>query len=361
MQINQRDARFNPDFGRELLYAGYAGMLLDFPIVPAHFVAFLDDGTMAVTGSLISGGATYTVTFDVPASLISEFFRRAPGWLRRIIRAARRNNNGLRVVALPAPYQVGLRARLGKPVNGQLETFIPLIVSAVLPGPNRSEGASMCASTPLRLASETSPVRDPASAQSQLELNDAIVERFGVVLADPPWKYRHARLGRLSPDRHYPTLTTMQLTAMPVESLVARDSLLFLWATPPLLKEALSVLDAWGFEYTTNGVWDKESLGPGYHLRQQHELLLIGKRGYPGTPSPADRIRSVIRSRRGRHSAKPSDVHKYIERAYPDVSKIELFARAPRPGWAVWGNEVESGIRLPNPAASTFVQGMLAL
>jgi N6-adenosine-specific RNA methylase IME4 len=214
---------------------------------------------------------------------------------------------------------------------------------------------------PLGLLPETRLAPVPLSAQGQLELSDPVVERFRIVLADPPWKYEHARLGRLSPDRHYPTLTTAQLAAMPVESLVGRDSLLFLWATPPLLKEALDVLAAWGFEYTTNGVWDKESLGPGFHLRQQHELLLIGKRGRPGTPSPADRIRSVIRSRRGRHSAKPSRVHKYIEKAYPDAPKIELFARAPRPGWAVWGNQVESDIHLPNPAAGTFVQGMLAL
>ena len=29
-----------------------------------------------------------------------------------------------------------------------------------------------------------------------------------------------------------------------------------------------------------------------------------------------------------------------IERLFPNVPKLEMFARAARPGWSVWGNEV---------------------
>jgi N6-adenosine-specific RNA methylase IME4 len=29
-----------------------------------------------------------------------------------------------------------------------------------------------------------------------------------------------------------------------------------------------------------------------------------------------------------------------IERLYPNVPKLEMFARKPRDGWDVWGNEV---------------------
>jgi hypothetical protein len=140
MQISSQDTRFNPDFGSELLNAGYSDMLLEFPLVPAHFVAFLDDGTMAVTGSLVSEGHTYTVTFDVPASLITDFFAGAPGWLKQIIRATRRNANGMRVVVLPELYQIGLRARLGKRVQGRFETFVPLVVSSILPVPSHAQG-----------------------------------------------------------------------------------------------------------------------------------------------------------------------------------------------------------------------------
>jgi N6-adenosine-specific RNA methylase IME4 len=34
-----------------------------------------------------------------------------------------------------------------------------------------------------------------------------------------------------------------------------------MWATAPKLKEALDVMDKWGFEYKTHAVWDKEILG----------------------------------------------------------------------------------------------------
>jgi len=49
---------------------------------------------------------------------------------------------------------------------------------------------------------------------------------------------------------------------------------------------------------------------------------------------------SVIRSRRREHSRKPDEVHELIERMYPELPKLELFARKARPGWDVWGNEV---------------------
>lgn len=59
----------------------------------------------------------------------------------------------------------------------------------------------------------------------------------------------------------------------------ADNAVLFLWATAPKLKEALEVMEAWGFEYRTNAVWDKEIIGMGYWFRGQHELLLVGVKG----------------------------------------------------------------------------------
>lgn len=208
---------------------------------------------------------------------------------------------------------------------------------------------------------ESEAARRRESTQLSLGVTASAQERFSIVLADPPWSYAHSRLGRLSPGRHYPTLSVEQIAGIPVESLVARDSLLFLWATPPLLEDGLRVLTAWGFQYVTCAVWDKECLGPGYHFRQQHELILVGKRGKPGTPATAAKARSVFRARRGKHSAKPVQVHEYIERAYPHRPKLELFARHPRADWAVWGNQLESSVQLPNPAAGGVVQTVLPL
>jgi len=101
----------------------------------------------------------------------------------------------------------------------------------------------------------------------------------------------------------------------------------------------------------------------GYWVRIRHELLLIASRGDMPHPAPSARPDSVIEAPRREHSRKPDEVYDLIERMYPVLPRIELFARQARPGWNVWGNEVaaetapDDGIpdflrRKPNQAAS---------
>jgi N6-adenosine-specific RNA methylase IME4 len=104
--------------------------------------------------------------------------------------------------------------------------------------------------------------------------------------------------------------------------------------------DAFQVIDSWGFTFRTHCVWIKPSIGPGQWVRNRHELLLIANRGSFAPPEPEDRIDSVIEAPRGRHSEKPECLYELIERMYPHASKLELFARRRRPGWAAWGNEV---------------------
>src|SRR5262245_38179880 len=110
--------------------------------------------------------------------------------------------------------------------------------------------------------------------------------------------------------------------------------------TVPHLRESFQVLDAWGFEYKTNIVWVKDKIGLGYFVRNQHELLLVAARGDMPLPSPANRPPSVISAPRREHSRKPDEAYEIIERMYPTLPKIELFARQTRSGWAAWENEV---------------------
>jgi N6-adenosine-specific RNA methylase IME4/ParB-like chromosome segregation protein Spo0J len=167
---------------------------------------------------------------------------------------------------------------------------------------------------------------------------------YPVILADPPWKFHlygpdTARVA----ERHYPTMSVEELCAVAVAAeLATPDAVLFLWAPTPLLSDALNVMTAWGFEYVTNMVWVKEKTGVGHWVRNQHELLLIGRRGEFPTPEPANRPGSVIEAPRREHSQKPDEVYEIIEQMYPELPKIELFARQTRPGWAAWGNEVSS-------------------
>jgi N6-adenosine-specific RNA methylase IME4 len=115
---------------------------------------------------------------------------------------------------------------------------------------------------------------------------------------------------------------------------------LFLWANSALLPEAVAVMEAWDFNYKTQAVWVKDKIGMGYYFRQQHELLLVGTRGHLPAPEPEDRPSSLISAPRTAHSTKPVEAYEVIERMYPHLAKVELFARQPRDGWASWGNQL---------------------
>jgi N6-adenosine-specific RNA methylase IME4 len=83
----------------------------------------------------------------------------------------------------------------------------------------------------------------------------------------------------------------------------------------------------------------KDQIGMGYYARQQHEHLLIAKCGNLPVPEPQNRPESVVYAPRGEHSAKPEQFYDLIERMYPGLSYVELFARSARPGWTAWGNQ----------------------
>jgi N6-adenosine-specific RNA methylase IME4 len=166
--------------------------------------------------------------------------------------------------------------------------------------------------------------------------------QYPIVYADPPWKYtlysEDSGSDRTA-DRYYPTMELSHICAMPVSELAAPDAVLFLWTTLPHLREAYQVIDAWGFEYVTNLVWVKDRIGLGHWVRGQHEHLLIARRGNFPTPKTEHRPPSVMIAPMREHSRKPDEAYELIERMYPELPKIELFARNARAGWAAWGNE----------------------
>jgi len=168
--------------------------------------------------------------------------------------------------------------------------------------------------------------------------------RYPIIYADPPWRYELPPMGgsNRSIENHYPTMTLEEICELPVRALATDDALLYLWATAPKLAECMRVVEAWGFEYRTNFVWVKDKIGMGYHARNQHELLLVCRRGQIPPPAVADRVSSVVRADRADHSEKPAEFYELIESFYPELTKIELFSRQPRMGWAAWGNQVSS-------------------
>lgn len=175
--------------------------------------------------------------------------------------------------------------------------------------------------------------------------------KYSVILADPPWRYDHCNTPNRAIENHYATMTEADICALDVASIAAKDAVLFLWSPSPKLDVAMRVIEAWGFTYKTCGVWVKSQLGMGYYFRQRHELILIGVRGKLRTPIPSTRAASVINAPRRKHSQKPDELHAIIEAMYPEHAKIELFARAPRPGWDVWGNEEATSVDLFSAAS----------
>jgi N6-adenosine-specific RNA methylase IME4 len=165
---------------------------------------------------------------------------------------------------------------------------------------------------------------------------------YPVIYADPPWRFepysRESGMDRAA-DNHYPTMTIEELRNLKIPA--ADDAVLFLWATVPMLPQALDVMKAWGFTYRSHLVWLKNRIGTGYWARNQHELLLIGTKGHVPAPAPGEQHASVIEAKVGNHSVKPAAFAEIIEGVFPNCRRLEMFARAPRLGWDIWGNEVE--------------------
>ena len=177
--------------------------------------------------------------------------------------------------------------------------------------------------------------------------------KYGAILADPPWRFETwgtQENAARSIGRHYSTMAMDEIEALPVSDCAADACVLFIWVTWPTLESAFKVIHAWGFTYKTLGFcWVKgdalpmfpddarDQIGTGYWTRSNTEVCLFASKGHPKRVN-AD-VRQVILEKRREHSRKPDCVHDRIERLVAGPY-LELFARAERPGWTAWGNEV---------------------
>ncbi len=161
---------------------------------------------------------------------------------------------------------------------------------------------------------------------------------YGLILADPPWRYGFSKSSSRKIENQYPTMSLSEIQAYKFPA--NANSVLYLWATAPKLPEALAVMEAWGYEYKSCAVWDKIKIGMGYWFRGRHELLLVGVRGRFSPPSPNLRRASIFAEKRGQHSKKPAIVYEMLETFYPATKKLELFARNTRTGWTAMGDEI---------------------
>ena len=175
---------------------------------------------------------------------------------------------------------------------------------------------------------------------------------YGTILADPPWQFVN-RTGKVAPEhrrlQRYPTLSLEAIQALPVATVAAQRSHLYLWVPNALLREGLAVMDAWGFAYKTNLIWYKirkdggpDGRGVGFYFRNTTEMVLFGVRGRLRTLTPGRTRVNILTTRKREHSRKPDELYELIEACSPGPF-LELFARRQRAAWDQWGNEVGAG------------------
>lgn len=183
-------------------------------------------------------------------------------------------------------------------------------------------------------------------------------ERYGVILADPPWEYRNCGGAALrgAAAHHYDTMHDSVIAKIPVASWAAEDCVLACWATWPKLREAMGVVEAWGFDYVTAIPWIKVvpssgeiRRGVGFWAMSASEVLLIARIGDPkrlnvngGEGKPIGLLVGedlIFYAPIREHSSKPLEVHEWLEDTLHGPN-LELFARVATPGWTCWGREL---------------------
>jgi N6-adenosine-specific RNA methylase IME4 len=202
---------------------------------------------------------------------------------------------------------------------------------------------------------------------ADLESLNASGKRFSVIYADPPWPWDGwGPRGEIhsSPNNHYNTCSLDEIAALPVARLAADNCALLLWCTGPhiAIGTHVEVIRRWGFRPSTIAfAWVKQvqcgdrvrKSGMGYWTTANMEAVFLAIRGSP--LRLATDVQQIVMAPVGKHSAKPEEVRRRIERLFPGPY-LELYGRKPVPGWTVWGNEIKRGEMGGDDAPPTKVE-----
>ena len=192
-------------------------------------------------------------------------------------------------------------------------------------------------------------------------------KRYRTIYADPPWQFQN-RTGKVAPEHkrlsRYSTMTVPEICRLPVAEAADEKSHLYLWVPNALLPQGLEVMEAWGFEYKTNIIWEKvrkdgmpDGRGVGFYFRNVTEILLFGIRGEKNrTLDPGRSQVNLIRAIKREHSRKPDEFISLIERCSP-APFLEMFARGSRRDWDMWGNQATEDYE---PTWSTYANHTVA-
>lgn len=169
--------------------------------------------------------------------------------------------------------------------------------------------------------------------------------QFATIVADPPWQLdTGGTFGGSKGEGHDPlayfSMSVDEIAALgpKIEEHLPDDAHLYLWTTNRYVEAAYGIARDWGFRPSVLLVWAKAPLGIGLGdaFKLTTEFVLFARRGSLANLdiSPT----TWFSWPRGGHSVKPSDFYALVERMSPGP-RLDMFARAARPGWTTWGDE----------------------
>ena len=188
------------------------------------------------------------------------------------------------------------------------------------------------------------------------------MKKYNVIYADPAWKYNRGVHQETFPKRKqirterelpYDTMTIEQMKGLNIKQISESDCACFMWVTDSHLKQGIELLESWGFKYKTIVfIWKKITnkgntcATVGAWTTKNCEICLLGTKGNMLKHKVSNNTFQLIEAERTINSKKPNEIRDRINQIFPNVSKIELFARENQEGWDVWGNEVVSDVVL---------------
>lgn len=174
--------------------------------------------------------------------------------------------------------------------------------------------------------------------------------KYDLIYADPPWKQAKGGKKSVRPKSSgekldYPVCSMDEIkehmkTAV---SLTGENSILFLWTIDKYLFEAQQIAEELGYKLHARMIWNKVTGIPAaFTVRYGHEYLLYMYKGKltPVALEERGKIHTVFTEQVKKHSQKPGEAYRIIERLYPNLKKIEVYARNQRDDWDCWGNEI---------------------
>ncbi len=164
--------------------------------------------------------------------------------------------------------------------------------------------------------------------------------KYEVIVVDPPWHYDKRKDDTTHRARtQYPSMTTEDICEWGKDLPVEKDCILWLWTTNAFMKDAFTVLGAWGFAEKTILTWVKNKMGVGDWLRGKTEHCILAIRGKPllRLTNQTTALEADVRA----HSQKPDEFFDMVDALCPSRNRAEYFQREPREGWHGFGEEVK--------------------